>query len=82
MLLVVAAAGFCISTLAYVAAGFGDRAHPLNQFFNRHGAVTTTGFAVATMLLGGLALTVDRRQSLRQSRKPTSRDDGTSAIPD
>lgn len=71
MLLIVAASGFCISVVAYVAAGFGDRTHPLNQFFNQHGGATTTGFAVATMLLGGLALTVDRRQTLRALRDGT-----------
>ena len=65
-LLIAAAAAFCIAVIAYVAAGFGDRAHPLNQLFNRHGAAITTGLAILTVLFGGLALTVDRLQTLRQ----------------
>jgi hypothetical protein len=65
VLLVASAAGFCIAVAAYLVAGLGNREEPLNQFFNRHGATLTTGLAVSTMLLGGLALTVDRRQTLR-----------------
>ncbi len=65
LLLVASAAGFCIAVTAYLVAGFGNREEPLNQFFNRYGATLTTGLAVSTMLLAGLALTVDRRQTLR-----------------
>ena len=68
-LVVLSAAGFCICVLAYVAAGFGDRAHPLNRFFNRHGAAVTIGLATTTILSGGLALRTDRRQTLRQISK-------------
>ncbi|MBL8849638.1 MAG: hypothetical protein JNG89_08135 [Planctomycetaceae bacterium] len=72
-LVVLSAAGFCIGVLAYVSAGLGDRTHPLNQFFNRHGAAVTIGLAIATVLSGGLALRVDRVQTLRQSSKQNER---------
>lgn len=75
-LLIAAAAGFCISVIAYVVAGFGDRVHPLNQLFNRHGAAITTGLAILTMLFGGLALTIDRVHTLRQMQnRPGNPDD-------
>ena len=68
-LLVLSAAGFCIAVAAYLVAGFGNREEPLNQFFNAHGGALTTGLAVTTMLLAGLALTIDRRQTLRTMKE-------------
>jgi hypothetical protein len=79
-LVVLSAAGFCIAVLAYVAAGFGNGAHPLHRFFNRHGAAVTIGLAIATILFGGLALTIDRMQTQRhasdQSPKQLDKEDG------
>lgn len=74
-LLVVSAAGFCIAVAAYLVAGFGNRDEPLNRFFNEHGGSLTTGLAVATMLLAGLALTVDRRQTLREMGRDQAKSD-------
>ena len=56
-LLVLAAAGFCITVAAYLVAGLSNRDEPLNRFFNEHGGALTTGLAIATIVLGGLALT-------------------------
>jgi len=75
-LVVISAAGFCICALAYVAAGFGDRTHPLNRFFNRHGAVVTIGLAIGTILSGGMALKTDRLQTIR--RQSLKSDEGPS----
>lgn len=79
-LVVLSAAGFCIAVLAYVAAGFGNGAHPLHRFFNRHGGAVTIGLAIATILFGGLALTIDRKQTrqhaARQLSKPLEKEDG------
>lgn len=65
ILLTASATLFCISSLAWIAAGFGNRASPLAEFMNEHGA-TIIGFeAAVTVALGLLALILDSRQSRR-----------------
>lgn len=65
ILLTAAATLFCISALAWIAAGFGDQASPLAVFMNRHGGRLIGIEAAATIVLAFLALAVDSRQTRR-----------------
>ena len=61
-----AGAAFVVTILSLVAALFGDPQAPPARFLNAHGT-TVIGWEVAVILfLGLLAMTVDRRQILRQ----------------
>ena len=65
ILLTASATLFCVSALAWIAAGFGDHSSPLAEFMNRHGARLIGIEAAATIVLAFLALAVDSRQTRR-----------------
>lgn len=64
-LVVAAAVLFCVSILAYIAAGFGQPEAPVNRFLMTHGAMIVAIEAGMTVALGIAALSLDRRQSRR-----------------
>jgi hypothetical protein len=70
VLLSVSATLFCISALAWIAAGFSQTASPLTQFMNARGATLIVAEAAITMVLGLFALIVDSRQSRRDRQPP------------
>ena len=60
--LVIASSGaFVIASLAYVAAGFGDRHAPANRFLNQHGGTIILVLAGVTIASGMLAMFLDQR---------------------
>ena len=64
-LVVVSAVLFCVSILAYIAAGFGQPEAPVNRFLMTYGAMIVAVEAGMTVALGIAALSLDRRQSRR-----------------
>ena len=62
-LLVIAMSGtFVITSLAYVAAGFGDGEAPVNRFLNQHGGTLIVVLAGLTIGSGVLAMYLDQRE--------------------
>ena len=70
VLLSVSATLFCISALAWIAAGFSQTTSPLTQFMNARGATLIIAEAAVTIVLGLFALIVDSRQSRRDKSNP------------
>lgn len=68
ILLTASATLFCITALAWIAAGFGDRESPLNQFLNGHGGTLIAVEAGVTIVLGLLAMMLDSRHTHRGKR--------------
>ncbi len=54
-------AAFVVASLAYMAAGFGDRDVPANQFLNQHGGKVIGVLAALTIGSGVLAMYLDQR---------------------
>ncbi|REJ80130.1 MAG: hypothetical protein DWQ34_04095 [Planctomycetota bacterium] len=79
-LVVASAVLFCVTILAYIAAGFGQPAAPVNQFLMRHGALIISIEAGVTVACGLAALSVDRRHTLQRQQPedafPGAGDDG------
>ena len=65
-LTVVAASVFVVTILASLSTLFGDPLSPVNQFLEREANTMLVTEVVAILVLGLLALVVDRRQTLRQ----------------
>lgn len=65
-LVVFASALFVITIFALVATIFSDPDVPAVQFLNEYGGTLIAGEVVATLLIGFLAMAVDRRQILRK----------------
>ena len=57
---------FIVTIFSLVATLFGDPQAPVAQFFTRYGGWMIGIEVVAFLIVGFLALTVDRRQSLRE----------------
>jgi len=65
-LVVFASALFVITIFALVATIFSDPDVPAVQFLNEYGGTLIAGEVIATLLIGFLAMAVDRRQILRK----------------
>lgn len=65
VLLSLSATLFCITALAWIAAGFSQTASLLTRFMNARGATLIAAEAAITMVLGLFALILDSRQSRR-----------------
>jgi len=76
-----AAGGFCVTILAYLAAGLGSPAAPLNRFFTRYGFLLVCVETAVIVVAGLLALAVDRRQTLRGRRPAAVDKDGPAGAP-
>lgn len=68
-LVVIASGTFVVTVLAMVATLFSDPAAPVTQFFNEHGGTLIAVEVVAILLLGGLAMMIDRWQTLRKLKQ-------------
>lgn len=67
--LAVLSAGLFIATiLAMLASVFGDPHAPLARLLDRYAGTLIGGEVVATLVIGFLALAVDRRQTLRAQK--------------
>jgi hypothetical protein len=64
-----AGAAFVITVLALVATMFGDPQAPPARFLNAHGTTVILWEVAAILVLGLAAMTLDRRQTLRQMRE-------------
>ena len=71
-LAIAAGALFAITIFALVAIMFGDGEAPVSRFLNEHGGRLIVGEVTATLLLGWLAMAVDRRRILRDLRDESS----------
>lgn len=71
MLVILAAAGFCLTVLALLAASFGDVNAPIVRLLNLHAGRIILVEVAATASCALLALTIDRRYSLR-TRSPSN----------
>jgi uncharacterized membrane protein YccC len=60
---------FIITVFALVATVFGEPGTPVSHFLNEYGGTLIGWEAAAACLLGVLAMTVDRRQTLRRLRE-------------
>ena len=67
-LVIGAAALFIVTVLAIVAAVFSDPSAPAVQFLDQHGGTILEIEVIATLLIGFLALAIDRWQTLRTMR--------------
>ena len=73
--LVIASSGaFVIASLAYVAAGFGDRDIPANQFLNQNGGTIIVVLAGLAMSSGIRAMILDQREQRSADSKDTADD--------
>jgi hypothetical protein len=63
---------FIVTILALLASVFGDPQAPLARLLDRFAGRLIAGEVAAILLTGFLALSVDRRQALRDGR-PTSK---------
>ena len=54
---------FVVTIFASIAVLFGDHRAPAAQFFDRHATTILVGEMFGILLLGTLAMTVDRRHS-------------------
>lgn len=70
-------AAFVVTILASVATMLGDPGAPLAQLLDRHGTTLIVIEVAVILLVGLLALVVDRVQSLRQQRSSAPPDDTT-----
>jgi hypothetical protein len=73
----VSTAAFIVTIFALVAVMFGDQSAPPVRFLNRHGGTLIAWEAGVTLLLGVLAMAVDRVQSLRRARREGTSADGS-----
>jgi hypothetical protein len=64
---------FCGTVLAYLMAGFGNPAAPINRLIDRYAFTALLVEAAVVLVIGVLAMTVDRRRTLARSR-PDSTD--------
>lgn len=71
-LLIPVATLFVITVLAMVATMFGDRRAPVVAFLDEYGGTLIAVEAAATVLLGILAMTVDRLRTLRETGSSSS----------
>ena len=67
-LIVPATAIFIVTVMSLIAAVFSDQRAPVAKLLNQHGTKLLIAEFVAVMGLSFLAMTVDRIQTLRQSR--------------
>lgn len=58
---------FVVTILAMIAAAFGDPGSPLGAFFDEHGLAIITWESLATIAAALVAMTIDRRRSLRSA---------------
>ena len=83
-LVALAGALFVVTILALVAVPFGDPAAPVAQWLNRNGGVLIGAEVALILVLGFLAMLVDRRQTIRRTRRADPRQStaGREAAPD
>lgn len=84
-LVALAGALFVVTILALVAVPFGDPAAPVAQWLNRNGGVLIGAEVALILVLGFMAMLVDRRQTMRRARRvdsPHSSAAGREAAPD
>lgn len=67
-LIVPATALFIVTVMSLIAAVYSDQRAPVAKFLNQHGTKLLIAEFLAVMGLSFLAMTVDRIQTLRQSR--------------
>ncbi|MCA9080947.1 MAG: hypothetical protein KDA58_10340 [Planctomycetaceae bacterium] len=60
---------FCVTLLMWCVASIGDPAAPLNQLMNRHGATIIFIETGIVAFLCVLAMTLDRRATLKKQRE-------------
>ena len=68
-LVVPVCAVFIMTILALIASVFGNPQAPISGWLDRHAGVLLTGEFLLTIVLIGLAMVVDRVQTLRQQRR-------------
>lgn len=68
---------FCITVFLAVAATFGDPAHPLHDLINRFGTPVLLIEAGLLVVVGLLAMTVDRVLTLRRRSQNSPAQGGT-----
>jgi len=69
------AAMFVVTVLALIATMFGNPHAPLNQFLDQYGGILIAVEVTGSLLLGVLAMTIDRRRILRQLQESKNRED-------
>jgi hypothetical protein len=77
---ILSAGAFVVMSLAYVAAGFGEQASPVNQVLNRHGGTMILALAGVTIGNGMLAMWLDQRER-RVDPKQSPDPDGSGDLP-
>ena len=78
-LIIPATAIFCVTILSLIAVVFSDQRAPVAQFLNRHGGTLLIAEFVVVIVLSLLAITMDRRQTLRELRKKQLTENGSIA---
>jgi hypothetical protein len=59
---------FCATVLIYVVSGLGDQTIPLKRLITRYAPPLLAAEVVAVVVDGLIAMTIDRRRSLRMAR--------------
>jgi hypothetical protein len=65
---------FIITILAMVSMMLGDETAPVNVWFERHGGTLMVVEVLGIVVFGLAAMTADRRETLRDERRPKSTD--------
>ena len=65
---------FIITILAMVSMMLGDETAPVNVWFERHGGTLMVVEVLGIVVFGLAAMTADRRETLRDERRPKSPD--------
>ena len=75
-LVIPATAIFIVTILSLIAVVFSDPRAPVAQWLNRHGNTLLIAEFVAVIVLSLLAMTMDRRQTLKELRNKQPTDNG------
>jgi hypothetical protein len=71
-LLIPAAFLFCAAILILIASGLGDPEAPVNRLVAKFAPAAIAILAASTLIIGFLAMTIDRRRTLRLQKQAPS----------